>query len=79
MPKVKNNKFVSSATLSRTERAIISQLEIVTHFGRGKGKRAYSRTNTSVVWKYFGALHQLRENVNQSSLDVGEDKRMYCG
>jgi hypothetical protein len=77
MLKMNSNKFISSTPLSQAERILVSQLRVITNAGSGREKRTYSRTNSSVAWKYFGALHQQQANASQPSVEI-DAKRMYC-
>ena len=49
------NKNVSTSALSRAERAQISELEVIVELDP---KKTGTRINKSIVWRYFGALHQ---------------------
>lgn len=68
----KINKNVSTSALSRADRAQISELEVVLDVAC---KKSGSRTNKSVVWQYFGALHITSEDGGTTLLD---DERLYC-
>jgi hypothetical protein len=66
------NKNVSTSALSRAERAQISELEVIVELDP---KKTSNRTNKSIVWRYFGALHQLSPDGKTNVLD---SDRVYC-
>ncbi len=74
-PKV--NTFVTTNAISRAEKVTISKLKVVTNAGSSRGKRTYSRTNSSIAWKYFGALYAELADSRQPSTEIDAD-RMYC-
>ena len=66
------NKNVSTSALSRAERAQISELLVVSELD---AKTGGSRTNKSIVWRYFGALHKSSADGKTVVLD---NDRLYC-
>ena len=66
------NENVSTSALSRAERAQISELLVVSELD---AKTGGSRTNKSIVWRYFGALHKSSADGETVVLD---NDRLYC-
>jgi len=61
MLNLKINNNVSTSAISRLEKVIISKLCVISDFDAKIVKG--SRANTSIVWRYFGALQQLTADV----------------
>ena len=64
MLNLKINNNVSTSAISRLEKVIISKLCVISDFDAKIVKG--SRANTSIVWRYFGALQQLTADVKPS-------------
>src|SRR6218665_4143463 len=69
--KINNN--VSTSAISGLEKVIIRALRVVSDFDAKIVKG--SRANTSIVWRYFGALEQSRAGGKTFILD---NNRLYC-
>jgi hypothetical protein len=75
------NKNVSSSALSRSERAALAELRVITGVGR---KGSCSSRPRSEVWKYYGYLHVAKDDAGPStstgsvSYEPLNDERIYC-
>ena len=75
------NKNVSSSALSRSERAALAELRVITGVGRKGSCGSHPR---SEVWKYYGYLHVAKDGAGPStstssgSCEPLNDERIYC-